>query len=260
MSQTPKSDPHPAVGPVEQQMYERAEERGGCLCILLDPDRHELDELSRAAEASQAGDADFLFVGSSLLLKDTFDEAVEAVKKGSDLPVLIFPGDHSQVSGKADALLFLSLISGRNPEYLIGHHVLAAPRIHKLGLETIPTGYMLIESGRLTSVQYMSMTAPMPRDKPDIVTAHGLAARFLGMRLIYLEGGSGGENRVPAEMVRSLVDRVGLPVVVGGGIRKPEQARERVEAGASFVVVGNSLEHAWTSEAVRPLADAVHIR
>jgi putative glycerol-1-phosphate prenyltransferase len=247
-------------GPTEQRLHEAVAERGGALCILLDPDRHEGDELTRAAEVCQQGGADFVFIGSSLMLKDTFEDAIAAVRKGTNLPLIVFPGDYSQVSGRADALLFLSLISGRNPEYLIGHHVLAAPRVHRLGIETIPTGYMLIDSGRITSVQFMSMTAPMPRDKADIVVAHALAAQFLGMRLLYLEGGSGGENAIPEGMISDVTSQVDLPMIVGGGIRTGEQARAKIDAGASFVVVGNSLEHAWTPEGIRELADAVHTR
>jgi phosphoglycerol geranylgeranyltransferase len=252
--------PHlrPEIGPTEQRLHDGIGVRGALLAILLDPDRHEPDRLSRAAEVCEQGGADLLLVGSSLMLRDTFDLAVAAIRKGSQLPLIIFPGDYSQVSEHADAILFLSLISGRNPEYLIGHHVLAAPRIRQVGLETIPTGYLLIDSGRITSVQFMSMTAPMPRDKPDIVVAHALAAQFLGMRMLYLEGGSGGEHSIPDGLIREVADRVDLPLIVGGGIRTFEQARSRVEAGASVVVIGNSLEHAWTTDGIRELAGAIH--
>lgn len=250
----------PEFGPVETRLREMASERGAAFCILLDPDRNTPDELSMAAEISQEGGADFFLVGSSLMVRGNFDQAVAAVKKGSGLPVVVFPGHSSQVSGEADAILFLSLISGRNADYLIGQHVLAAPRIHELGLEAIPTGYMLIDSGRITSVQYMSMTAPMPRDKPDIVVAHALAARFLGMRFIYLEGGSGGERDVPEEIIEEVARTAALPLIVGGGIRTPEAARSKVEAGASYIVIGNSLEDEWTTSRIREISEAVHLR
>lgn len=248
-----------SFGPIETRIHETVTGRGGCLCVLFDPDKNSPEELSHAAEACQEGGTDFIFIGSSLMLSDNFDVAVKAVKKGCDLPVVIFPGHSSQVTGEADAILFLSLISGRNAEYLIGQHVIAAPVIHNLGLEVIPTGYMLIDSGKITSVQFMSMTAPMPRNKTDIVVAHALAAKFLGMRLLYLEGGSGGEFDVPEELISEVVGTVELPLIVGGGIRNPETARMKIEAGASCIVMGNCLEDSWSPERVREFSDAVHV-
>ena len=249
---------YPEPGSVETRIREVAYRQGAALCILLDPDRNTPDELSRAAAISQEGEADFIFVGSSLMLSGNFEQAVPEVQQACDLPVVIFPGHSSQVTAGADAILFLSLISGRNADYLIGQHVVAAPRIHELGLEAIPTGYMLIESGNITSAQYMSMTAPMPRDKPDIAVAHALAARFLGMRFVYLECGSGGELSVPEEIIHRVSRTARLPVIVGGGIRTPEAARAKVEAGASCIVIGNSLEDAWTPDRVREISGAVH--
>ncbi len=246
------------MGPIESRFNAVAEERGAGLCILLDPDRHELSELTTAAEVCENGGADFLFVGSSLMLKDSFDDAVGAIRAGTGLPLIIFPGHSTQLSGHADAILFMSLVSGRNPEYLIGQQVIAAPRVRSLGLEAIPAGYMLVETGRTTSVQFMSMTQPMPRDKADIAVAHALAARYLGMRVLYLEGGSGGEGTVPVDIIAAVTEAAPGPMLVGGGIRKPEEVREKVNAGASLIVVGNSLEHAWTPEGIRELADAAH--
>ncbi len=245
-------------GPTELRFNETISRRGAVLAILLDPDRNAASELSEAASVCQEGDTDFIFVGSSLMLRDNFSEAVAAIREGSDLPLIIFPGHHTQVCRDADAILFMSLISGRNPEFLIGQQVVAAPQVRHLGLEAIPTGYMLIDSGSSTSVQFMSGTAPMPRDKPDIAVAHALAAAFLGMRVLYLEGGSGGTNAIPAEMISAVTESVGMPIVVGGGIRMADQVSEKVGAGAACVVVGNSLEHAWTAEAIRELANAAH--
>ena len=245
-------------GSVETSFREVVSEKGAAFCMLLDPDRNSSDELSRAAEIGQEGGVDFIFIGSSLMLSGNFDSAVEAVKKRTDLPVVVFPGNPGQISEHADAILFLSLISGRNAEYIIGQQVVAAPRIHELGLEAIPTGYMLIDSGGITSAQYMSMTAPMPRDKPDIAVAHALAARFMGMRFLYLEGGSGGELAVPETIINEVAGAARLPVIVGGGIRTAKEAQSRVEAGASAIVIGNSLEGTWTVENIRDLAEAVH--
>ncbi len=257
---SPKRYPQESYGPIESRFHEVAEKRGAGLCILFDPDRHDLPELTRASAVCQEGGADFLFVGSSLMLKDSFDDAVAAVRAGSDLPIVIFPGHSTQLSGKADAILFMSLVSGRNPEYLIGQQVIAAPRVRSLGLEPIPAAYMLVETGRATSVQYMSMTQPMPRDKADIAVAHALAARYLGMRVLYLEGGSGGQETVPEEIIRAVAEAVGGPIIVGGGIRTAAQARAKVEAGATLIVVGNSLEHAWTVDSVAELVAGVHLK
>jgi putative glycerol-1-phosphate prenyltransferase len=248
----------PEPGSVETHFREVVREKGAAFCLLLDPDRNTADELSRAAEIGQKGGVDFIFIGSSLMLSGNFDEGVKAVKKGIDLPVVVFPGNPGQISDQADAILFLSLISGRNAEYIIGQQVVAAPRIHELGLEAIPTGYMLIDSGGITSAQYMSMTAPMPRDKPDIAVAHALAARFMGMRFIYLEGGSGGELAVPEVIINEVASTARLPVIVGGGIRTADDARSRVEADASAIVIGNSLEGIWSEEKIREFAEAVH--
>jgi putative glycerol-1-phosphate prenyltransferase len=259
MSKEKPSPPfRPEPGPVELRLRQTVESRGAALAILLDPDRNAAPELSEAAEAIQAGDADFIFVGSSLMLRDNFTDAIKAIREGSDLPVVIFPGHHTQVAGDADAILFMSLISGRNPEFLIGQQVVAAPQVRHLRLEAIPTGYMLIESGSTTSVQFMSGTAPMPRAKPDIAVAHALAAAYMGMRVLYLEGGSGGTNAIPEELITAVSETVDLPIIVGGGIRTADQARKKVQAGAGVVVVGNSLEHAWTPEGIHGLADGVH--
>jgi phosphoglycerol geranylgeranyltransferase len=256
----PKGSRMDSFGPIETRLHEVAERRGAGLCILFDPDRHELKELTRAAAICQEGGADFVFVGSSLMLKDSFDDAVGAVRAGTDLPIIIFPGHSTQLSGKADAILFMSLVSGRNPEYLIGQQVIAAPRVRSLGLEPIPAAYLLVETGRTTSVQYMSMTQPMPRDKADIAVAHALAARYLGMRVLYLEGGSGGHETVPEEIIRAVAEVMEGPIIVGGGIRTAEQAHAKVEAGATLIVVGNSLEHAWTVDSVAELAAGVHLK
>jgi putative glycerol-1-phosphate prenyltransferase len=261
MPTTEETMVHPYVlGPTEERFHRTIGERGACLCILLDPDRNSPDEMTYAAEVCQEGDADFVFIGSSLMVHGNFDDSVAAARKGTDLPIVIFPGHHTQVNGDADAILFMSLISGRNAEFLIGQQVIAAPRVRKLGLEAIPTGYMLVDSGSPTSVQFMSMTAPMPRDKPDIVVAHALAARYLGMRMLYLEGGSGGSESVPDAVVEAVADNVDLPLIVGGGIRTQDVARSKVQAGATCIVVGNSLEHAWTAGSIRALADGVHRR
>lgn len=226
--------------------------------VLIDPDRHAPAEAARRAEAAQRAGADAILVGSSILISDNFAATVELVKRAASVPVLLFPGSTAQLSGDADAVLFLSLISGRNPELLIGQHVRAAPVIRSLGLEVIPTGYLLIESGTLTATEYMSDTKPIPRAKPDIAMAHALAAEYLGMRLVYLDAGSGARQPVPPEMIAACASYITLPIIVGGGIHDGAAAQAAVSAGASFIVVGNALERARGGALLGELAAAVH--
>lgn len=234
------------------------EQRGAGYIILIDPDKQSIEKsVSLAKEAEQEG-ADVIFVGGSLLSMPFFDKLIEELKKNIALPVVIFPGGVQQVSPRADAILFMSLISGRNPEFLIGKHVTSAPVIKATGLETIATGYMLVESGTATSAEFMSNTKPIPRDKTQIAIAHGLAAEFLGMKLLYLEAGSGARVPVPDEMISGVAKLCQLPLIVGGGIKSPEVARQKVEAGASFVVTGNVLEGNRRNGMIAEFARAIH--
>ena len=233
--------------------------RGAGYLPLLDPDRLPLDELEARAQACAEVGADAILVGTSLMLSTTRNAALfERLKQSVDVPVISFPGDASQVVPTADALLFLAMISGRNPELLIGQHVRAAPLLKEYGIEVIPTGYMLIESGTLTSAEYMSSTRPMPRAKKDIAMTHALAAEFLGMKLIYMDTGSGAGDSVSGQLISAVVDYISLPVIVGGGIRDPETARAKVDAGASFVVTGTAVE--TDPSRLRELSEAVHCR
>jgi phosphoglycerol geranylgeranyltransferase len=233
--------------------------RGAGLMVLLDPDRHNEEVIERRALEAQKAGCDALLIGSSLLTTGNFDSVVQRVKKSVTVPVILFPGGLQQISAHADAVLFLSLLSGRNPQYLIGDHVQAAPIIQKMGLEPIPTGYILIESGTVSTVQYISDTSPIPRDKLDIAQAHALAGQYLGMKLIYLEGGSGAKYSVPEAMIQAVRETVTLPLVVGGGIRSPEEAQGKIKAGADWVVVGNILEQQPPgSSLMKEIVDAVH--
>ncbi|MEK7670243.1 MAG: geranylgeranylglyceryl/heptaprenylglyceryl phosphate synthase, partial [Bacteroidota bacterium] len=202
--------------------------------------------------------ADGFLVGGSLMSTDGFDQILHTIKSNTSLPVVIFPGSLFQVSSAADAILFLILISGRNPEYLIGHQVIASPIIKKIGLEAISTGYMLVESGKTTSAEFISNTKPIPRDKADIAVAHALAAEFIGMKLLYLDTGSGADSSVPDEMIRRIAKSCSLPIVIGGGVRTPEEARKKVDAGASFVVTGTAIEENSHRTLIREFAAAVH--
>jgi len=243
---------------VYTRLLNSARKQGGGFLLLLDPDR--LDEKTYLALAECAADCgvDALLIGSSLMLNSCFPQAVRQIKEKASVPVIIFPGSHAQLSPHADAVLFTSLISGRNPQFLIDEQVKGAPLVKQFGLEAIPTGYMLIESGPLTSVQYLSATMPIPRSKPDIAAAHALAAEYLGMKMVYLEAGSGAAQAVPTEMLTVVNEQISIPVMVGGGLRAPEDCARRIAAGASFVVVGNHLEQNTSAQHLCELTAAVH--
>lgn len=226
--------------------------------ILIDPDKQDVeDAVTFAIQAEKAG-VDAFLVGSSLLMSDNLEPVIKHIKQITQLPVIISPGCSSHISRYADAILLLSLISGRNPEFLIGEHVKAAPIIRRYHIEAIPTGYMLIEGGSCTSVQFMSATLPIPRNKLDIAVAHAIAAELLGMQMIYLECGSGAMLSVPEEMISAVKAEISIPLIVGGGITDPRDAASKVQAGADFVVTGNVLEKSNKSELVHEFSKAIH--
>ncbi len=225
--------------------------------VLIDPDRFDLDELGRRASLISRF-ADLIFVGGSICVRHDFSEAVGVIKRNASVPVVIFPGDVTQICGEADALLFLSLLSGRNPNLLIGEHVKAAPILKRIGIEVIPVGYLLVEGGTLSSVQFISQTLPIPSTKPEIAVAHALAGEYLGMKLIFLEAGSGASQPVPVEMVRSVSSAISVPLIVGGGIKKPEVAADLVDAGASFIVTGDIIEKNFDEGALERFKKAIH--
>jgi len=211
--------------------------------VLIDPDFGQ-DEarLERTVQNACMAKADLLFVGGSLLTSAAFNRCVELVKQWSDRPVVLFPGSPAQLSKHADAVLLLSLISGRNPELLIGHHVTAAPTLKAMGIETIPTGYMLVDGGKPTTVSYVSQTLPIPRDKPGIAACTALAGEMLGLRTIYMDTGSGAEFTVSPEMIAAVRNSVDLPIIIGGGIRDAKTARALCTAGADVLVIGTAFE------------------
>ena len=212
------------------------------LAILIDPDKAHPDAILDLLQQANQHGVDAFLVGGSLLKDDYIQQLVPLMKANTDIPVILFPGGVQQIVPSADGILFLSLISGRNPDLLIGQHVVAAPLLHQTDLEIIPTGYMLIESGRLTTAHYMSNTLPIPRDKADIATSTALAGEMLGLQLIYLEAGSGAQEAVPEEMIRSVSDHLSIPLIVGGGIRSAEAARQCWQAGADLLVIGSAIE------------------
>ncbi|MBN1154856.1 geranylgeranylglyceryl/heptaprenylglyceryl phosphate synthase [candidate division KSB1 bacterium] len=239
-------------------LLEIREKKGAGYIVLIDPDKQSVEQSIAIAQQAEKEGADVIFIGGSLLLFSVFDDFVTQIKSHVSIPVVIFPGGTNQISQHADAILFMSIISSRNPDVLMGKQILAAPVIKMLGLEAISTAYMLIESGKMTSAEFMSDTRPIPRDKYDIAVAHALAAEYMGMKLIYLEAGSGAIHTVPNEMIHQVTNYVSIPVIVGGGITSPELAREKVAAGASFIVTGNVLENKLEQGRIRQFAMAVH--
>lgn len=242
---------------VYDSMLQIRETKGAGYVVLLDPDKYSAQDLADQAETISAY-ADLIFVGGSLCVRHDFREAVRCIKAASLVPVIIFPGDATQVSPDADALLYLSLVSGRNPDLLIGEHVKAAPLVRRSGLEVIPVAYMLIESGSTTSVQYMSQSLAIPSSKPEIAMAHALAGEYLGMKLAFLEAGSGADRHVPLEMIEAVSSYVTLPLIVGGGIRTPDDAGRIARAGASFVVTGDVIEKKGDVGTLKEFNTAVH--
>jgi putative glycerol-1-phosphate prenyltransferase len=225
-----------------EQLAELRQSGKKTFAVLVDPDKLKADQVQEFAKQVNEANAGFVLVGGSLLMGSETDSLVQSLKACLQMPLLLFPGNPMQLTPHADAVLFLSLISGRNPEFLIGHHVMAAPYLKKMGIETIPTGYLLVDTGKRTTVHYLSNTEPIPSDKAEIAAATALAGQYLGLKLMYLEGGSGASSPVPKEMISAVSRSTSLPLVVGGGIRSIAQAKDAFEGGADVVVVGNALE------------------
>lgn len=231
---------------------------GALLVALLDPDLLTLERATERIDLLETNGVDAFFLGGSLSQYLEFDEYVRCVKEHASVPVIGFPGSINQISAHLDAILYLSVISGRNPETLFGQHVQVAPLLKRLNLEVIPTGYMLVESGKLTTAHYVSHSLPLPRDKPSVAAATALAGEYMGHRLLYLDAGSGAENPVPEELIRAVHDSTSTPIVVGGGIREPSLAAMSVRAGASAIVIGTAFEEGPDAGLVREFAAAVH--
>lgn len=235
-------------------------QKGAAYLILLDPDKLPEDKIEGFLNHCEKSGVDGFLVGGSLMINGDFESFVSKIKFLTKLPLIIFPGSITQVSSNADAILFLSVVSGRNPEHLIGKHVLAAPLIKKRGIEPISTAYILVDSGSTTTAVYMSGSLPIPRNKPEIAAATALASEYLGMKLIYLEAGSGAEQPVPDEMVKAVCEQCNVPVIVGGGIRDSATARKKVECGASIIVTGNFFEDENNWDLIKEFSNAVHIK
>ncbi len=212
------------------------------LAVLIDPDQFDEDKLEETLSISGESGVDLILVGGSLLFGD-IGQTISMVRKISNIPVYIFPGNAMHVSPDADGILFLSLISGRNADYLIGNHVIASPHLVNSGLDVVPTGYMLIGSGSNTSVEYISNTIPIPAGKHDIAVATAIAGELLGMKLIYLEAGSGASSPVGISMIQKVKENIHIPLIVGGGIKNREDAFNILKSGANMIVTGTAVEN-----------------
>ena len=233
-------------------------DKGAGFIILIDPDRKNDKKLETLVENANRSGVDAIFVGGSLMMDGGCHDRVARIKNVAKIPVIFFPGGVGQINEYYDAMLFMSVISGRNPHYLIGEQVIAAPIVKDLALEAIPTGYMLLDGGSATTVEFMSGSLPIPLDRPDIAVAHALAGQYLGMKLLYLEAGSGAKYPVPIEIIKQVASETNVSLIVGGGIRTPKAAAERVKAGASFIVAGTAIEK--SSELMAEFSAAVHFR
>ncbi|NVN94269.1 MAG: geranylgeranylglyceryl/heptaprenylglyceryl phosphate synthase [Bacteroidetes bacterium] len=240
---------------IYQSIIEKKNKGQKQFAVLIDPDKPSDIELLQIAKLSSASNVDYFFVGGSLLTNDHLEKCILTLKEHSDIPVVLFPGNNLQINKNADAILLLSLISGRNAEMLIGKHVIAAPYLKESGLEIIPTGYMLIDSGKPTTVTYMSNTFPIPADKDDIAACTAMAGEMLGLQLIYMDAGSGALNPISTAMISNVRKHTTSPIVTGGGIKSPEKAIENCKAGVDIIVVGNAIEK--TADLIKEIGIAV---
>ncbi len=225
--------------------------------VLVDPDKvrtHDIDELTQLCVEAEV---DYLLVGGSLVISNHLDEVVARIKKNCNIPVMLFPGSPSQITNHADALLYLSLISGRNADLLIGQHVISAPAVKQSGLEIISTGYMVVDGGAPTTVSYISNALPIPADKNEIAICTAMAGEMLGMKLIYMDAGSGARKPVPESMIKAVADNIKVPLVVGGGITDPEKAYHNCKAGADLIVIGNAIEK--NRSLILEMSSAIHM-
>ncbi|HEX8357802.1 MAG TPA: geranylgeranylglyceryl/heptaprenylglyceryl phosphate synthase [Segetibacter sp.] len=226
------------------------------LAVLVDPDKVDNYKIEQIVTLAIESHVDYLLVGGSLIISSNLDECIQQIKSLCDIPVLLFPGSAAQVSKYADALLYLSLVSGRNAELLIGQHVVSAPFVRKSGLEIMPTGYMLIDGGAPTTVSYISNATPIPSDKNEIALCTAMASEMLGMKLIYMDAGSGAKRAITESMIQMVSSHIEVPLLIGGGITNPEKAYLNCKAGADVIVIGNAIEK--DPALIKEMATAIH--
>jgi phosphoglycerol geranylgeranyltransferase len=235
---------------------ERKEAGRKSFAVLIDPDKVNAGQLDELVQLGNDAGVDYFFLGGSLVISNHLDDCVKHIKEQTKIPVILFPGSPSQLSKYADALLYLSLISGRNPELLIGQHVISAPAVKQSGIEIMPTGYMVIDGGAPTTVSYISNAAPIPSDKNEIAMCTAMAGEMLGMKLIYMDAGSGARKPITEAMIQKVASVIEAPLIIGGGITDPEKAYLNCKAGADVIVVGNAIEK--DIGLMKEIAAAVH--
>lgn len=231
---------------MSKKIYERLQsfkQNKKCgFAVLADPDKTDNCNIENLANLCNHAAVDFLMVGGSLLINGNIENCINQYKSLSNIPVLLFPGSPLQVTSLADGLLYLSLISGRNPDLLIGQHVISAPLVRSSGVEVISTGYVLVDGGKITTVSYISNSMPIPADKPEIALSTSWAGEMLGLKLIYLDSGSGAHSHVPLEMINMVSKSISIPLITGGGVNTPDKAYQCAKSGANLIVVGNAIE------------------
>ncbi len=239
-----------------QDMMDRKQSGRKSFAVLIDPDKVDDKKIEQLVELALDAQVDFFFVGGSLVISNHLDQCIQRIKSACNIPILLFPGSPSQVSRYADALLYLSLISGRNPELLIGQHVISAPFVKQSGLEIMPTGYMVIDGGAPTTVSYISNASPIPADKDEIAMCTAMAGEMLGMKLIYMDSGSGAKNPIREGMIEKVASHIDVPLIIGGGIKTAEKAFINCSAGADVIVVGNAIEK--DPSLIKEISAAIH--
>jgi len=241
---------------IYHSLTERKQQHKKSFAVLVDPDKVNDSNLEQLVELAVAARVDYFLVGGSLVISNYLDECVQLIKRSCNIPVILFPGSPNQVSKYADALLYLSLISGRNADMLIGQHVISAPLVKQSGLEILSTGYMVVDGGAPTTVSYISNATPLPADKNEIAMCTAMAGEMLGMKLIYMDAGSGAKRAISEDMIAKVASVIEVPLIIGGGIIEPEKAYLNCKAGADMIVVGNAIEK--DPNLIKEMAAAVH--
>jgi phosphoglycerol geranylgeranyltransferase len=241
---------------IYHSLTQRKQQGKKSFAVLIDPDKVNDASMEQLITLAVAAKVDYFLVGGSLVISNYLDECVQYIKRSCSIPVILFPGSPNQVSKYADALLYLSLISGRNADLLIGQHVISAPVVKQSGLEIMPTGYMVIDGGAPTTVSYISNATPLPADKNEIAMCTAMAGEMLGMKLIYMDAGSGAKRPITESMIQKVSSCIEVPLIIGGGITHPEKAYLNCKAGADVIVVGNAIEK--DANLIKEMAAAVH--
>ncbi len=244
------------INRIYNSLAERKTQGKKSFAVLIDPDKVNQPKMQELIELAVNAKVDYFLVGGSLVISNYLDECIRLIKSACSIPAILFPGSPSQISKYADALLYLSLISGRNPELLIGQHVVSAPFVKNSGLEIMSTGYMVIDGGAPTTVSYISNATPLPADKNEIAMCTAMAGEMLGMKLIYMDAGSGAKKPITTAMIEQVAKCIDVPLIVGGGITDPEKAYRNCKAGADLIVVGNAIEK--DENLIMEMADAIH--